>query len=385
MCTKGTIIYIGNFEMPNKNAAAHRVLGNAKIFRRLGYKVVFVGADREGHNTETIKSIDGFDICNRPYPRNFKQWITHLFSNSNVKKIIDQYSDTRLIVCYNTPAFASLRIKRYAQIKGIKVVGDYTEWYGGTKISSFRGLMAKIDTELRMRVIAKKLDGLIVISNFMKNYYLKKKCVVQIPPLVDLSEDKWSEARRMNQVNEDNIRVTFAGNSGQKDRIDILLESLANISNKKFTLYVVGQTKEQCIMMYGKKVETFINQLDGHVIFLGWCTHQEVLQNLMNSDLCMFIRQSTLQNKAGFPTKYVEATTCGVPTITTDVGDIGLYIKSGVNGILINEGEEFKDVSEILMLGKEKYNQMKQNLDISMFSYENYISITESWLNSMEL
>ena len=36
------IIYIGGFELPDKNAAAHRVLGNAKILRELGYKVILI-------------------------------------------------------------------------------------------------------------------------------------------------------------------------------------------------------------------------------------------------------------------------------------------------------------------------------------------------------
>lgn len=38
---KGTILYVGGFELPDKNAAAHRVLSNAKIFRELGYNVFF--------------------------------------------------------------------------------------------------------------------------------------------------------------------------------------------------------------------------------------------------------------------------------------------------------------------------------------------------------
>lgn len=384
MNTKGTILYIGNFEMPNKNAAAHRVLGIAKILRQLGYKVVFVGVNREGHSNKLSKRVDDFEIYNRPYPKGVKQWLFHLVSNIHVKNFIDKYSDTRLIICYNAPAIATFRIKKYVQDKGIKVVGDYTEWYGGTKIKSFRDLMSKIDCELRMRIIAKKLDGLIVISAFLKNYYAKKTCVVQIPPLVDLSEDKWLNDR-MNRINDDNIRVTFAGNSGHKDRIDYLLESLANVSNKKFTMFIIGQTEEQCIMMYGAKVKIYINQLKDHLVFLGWCSHQEVLQYLLNSDLCMFIRHSTLQNKAGFPTKFVEATTCGIPTVTTDVGDIQLYIQNGVNGILINEGNEFKDIPEILELGKNKFHEMKNNIDNRMFSYKKYISMTESWLNSMDL
>lgn len=35
----GTIVYIGGFEMPDKNAAAHRVLNNAKRNRMLSISI----------------------------------------------------------------------------------------------------------------------------------------------------------------------------------------------------------------------------------------------------------------------------------------------------------------------------------------------------------
>ena len=41
------ILYIGNFELPDKNAAAHRVLGIAKALRECGNNVSFVGVNKE--------------------------------------------------------------------------------------------------------------------------------------------------------------------------------------------------------------------------------------------------------------------------------------------------------------------------------------------------
>mgnify|MGYP004602292779 FL=1 len=35
---KKTLVYIGGFELPDKNAAAHRVVSNAEIFRELWRK-----------------------------------------------------------------------------------------------------------------------------------------------------------------------------------------------------------------------------------------------------------------------------------------------------------------------------------------------------------
>ncbi|MCK9163882.1 MAG: hypothetical protein M0O93_06000 [Bacteroidales bacterium] len=38
-----TILYIGGFELPDKNAAAQRVISNGKILRDLGFNVVYIG------------------------------------------------------------------------------------------------------------------------------------------------------------------------------------------------------------------------------------------------------------------------------------------------------------------------------------------------------
>ena len=45
---KGTIVYYGGFSLPDKNAAANRVVSNGKIFEALGYNVIFLGADYDG-------------------------------------------------------------------------------------------------------------------------------------------------------------------------------------------------------------------------------------------------------------------------------------------------------------------------------------------------
>ena len=43
----GTILYVGGFELPDWNAAAHRVVANAMIFRAIGYRVLLLGVTRE--------------------------------------------------------------------------------------------------------------------------------------------------------------------------------------------------------------------------------------------------------------------------------------------------------------------------------------------------
>lgn len=43
---RNKILYIGGFELPDKNAAAQRVVSNAKLCRDLGYEVTLIGVDK---------------------------------------------------------------------------------------------------------------------------------------------------------------------------------------------------------------------------------------------------------------------------------------------------------------------------------------------------
>ena len=45
---KGKVLYIGGFELPDKNAAAQRVLSVGKALREIGYKVFYLGITHDG-------------------------------------------------------------------------------------------------------------------------------------------------------------------------------------------------------------------------------------------------------------------------------------------------------------------------------------------------
>lgn len=67
---------------------------------------------------------------------------------------------------------------------------------------------------------SKKLDGIIAISNYLKNYYQSCKNVVVIPPLVDFCEEKWSvEAENLGE----GVNFIYSGQPGKKTKLVKLL------------------------------------------------------------------------------------------------------------------------------------------------------------------
>ena len=63
-----TLLYIGGFELPDKNAAAHRVLAISKALRDIGFNVILVGVTKSSKYKSILDSKKTFrDLCHMRY------------------------------------------------------------------------------------------------------------------------------------------------------------------------------------------------------------------------------------------------------------------------------------------------------------------------------
>lgn len=364
-----TIVYIGGFEFPDKNAAAHRVLNNAKILRQLGYNVVFIGTDKspeKNFDILTTKSyVQGFEAYSVPYPKSNKSWFAYLTNIKPYVEIIDSYSDVCMIIMYNFQAIAMNRLMNYCRKKEIKCCADITEWRSskGERTFIYR-ILKESDTRFRMKVLNKKLDALIVISTYLQNYYKDCKNVVLIPPLVDVSEEKWINHY---EKPKDVLKLCYAGSL--KDRLDVLVYALRKVK-RPCKLDIVGITKEEFLKLYPE----FEDISDKNIIFHGRISHLEVLKYIKQANYSCFFRDNNRVSNAGFPTKLVEALTCGTPVFTNRTSDIEKYMNNS-NGILI-DGIEIDVIRESI----EKA-PVKKPENTKVFDYHLYFSEMKHILN----
>ena len=110
---------------------------------------------------------------------------------------------------------------------------------------------------------------------------------------------------------------------------------------------------------------------------MGRLSHSETIKYVLGCDCYIFIRRSDKRNNAGFPTKFAESFTCGVPIITTDVSDVGKYIKKYNRGCLLDDMTT-KNISEA-MLRQIENKCVSKSLD-DTFHYESFIQSTENWM-----
>lgn len=341
---RNTILYIGGFEPPNGNAAAQRVLSNAKLFKSLGHDVILLGVSK----TETLDNIlstktniGGFSSYLYGYPRSIKDWILNLVSIREVLKVIkDQESNSKVsyIVAYNFPSIALMRLFKFARKNNIKLISDCTEWQVIFKPRTFKDIVKNIDTSFRMRYVHCKIDGLITISQFLTDYYRKcERILVQLPPLVDKNDKKWQHTEKTQNINVFRLLYVGSPGNGSKDRIDLILEGLESIINdldKRIDFQIVGLTEKEYFKIYNKtKIPEGIKS---HITFRGRLSHTEALHELKNADFSIFLRAENIVTKAGFPTKFVDSITCGTPVLTNTSSNIDHYLTPGKEGFILD-------------------------------------------------
>ena len=365
MATK-TIIYFGNVLYPDLDAASHRTIGDAKALRELGYNVVLIGTRQREQRPvlETKEEFAGFDIYYFNDPKTPRQWSDYLFGYDPLIEVISKQENIEAVILYNHPSISSKRIKSYCQKKGIKVYADCTEWFDPQGFS-IHNIIKRLDTWYRMRCVNQKLDGVIAISSFLQDFYNKRGSkTICVPPLIDLTQDKWAFEDYTIERDAEGVKLVYVGNpgAGTKDKLALIVSALKGLHDKytdiHFNLDIIGMNNEQ----FNDVFKMDMNGCD-FVHFLGRKPNIEALTYIKHSDYTIFLRENNLICTAGFPTKFSESIACGTPVLTNPSSDLGKYIIDGKNGFTMDISSEDNLVASLhkaLTVEKEQIRQMKQ-------------------------
>lgn len=359
---KKKILYIGGFEMPDKNAAAHRVMSNALLLREMGFDVTFIGPTKDRMNAQA--EANGFKCEYVDYPKSTLEWLRYITVFVSTDKILSHKPD--YVILYNFPAVASLRILRACHKHGIKVFHDLTEWESANGWSP-RQIIRKMDIGLRMRYCMKKMDGVIAISRYLYDRYRHYTNCIIIPPTIDLNNPKWNRERKITCGKTIELVYAGTGGFGVKDKLDYIIDNVMPF--KLIHLTIVGMTKERYEKGYGPLPSNCDN-----VEFLGRIPHLDAIKAVQDADFQMLIRDDTLKTKAGFPTKFVESISCCTPVIATLTSNIGDYLHDGYLGFVVDQKQSLRDVfAKLIAMDKSEIVQMKQQCkEFRKFDYRNF-------------
>ena len=365
-CNK-QIIYWGGFELPDKNAAAHRVMANAKLLRDFGVEVVFLGMSSD--NFTGIRKASE-TVYEEPHPSTNRQWAGHLVSLSNLRHVANQCANLKAIILYNLPFITLLRVK--LAFRSCKVIYDCTEWTPVTEGSLLKRLFKRLDGFAVRHWLPYMTDALIVISRRMEQAYAKRSHVLRLPPLIDADDSIWQQAI----APSDTFEFLYAGVlDNSKDSLDAIVSAFHSLPYSHVRLRVIGVTEEDFLRYY-PSFKSSPAMSDDRILFMPRQSHEETVRHVLNCGCYVFIRPSDLRNNAGFPTKFVEAFTCGVPIIATDISDIRFYVRPNIQ--IIPSIDEHDLVEAMTAAVKNECH--KPSLD-KTFHYANYRQSTNDWLD----
>ena len=374
------ILYIGGFELPDRNAAAQRVVANSKIFKQLGYDIYLVGLSPNLDTIDTPFEYEGLHCINIKYPKTITEWFYHLFTLRNYRKIIETFNPN-IVIAYNHPAFSLRCLLNHNQTRGIKTLSDCTEWYNAGGGLFFRQIK-KWDTNYRMNVVQARLDGVIVISKFLEQFYINKGTkTLLLPPLVDKSEKKWDDCYKNNKI----LRLIYAGSTSRhKDRLDFIISLLNKVAKDEkieMKFNILGMTSDQY-----KKMYSLTGDIPSFVSFKGRVSHVEAINDLKQSDFQIFFRDNNLVNTAGFPTKFVETISSRCLVLTNKSSNLEDYLVDGVNGFWIdttNDDTIYRTLVRALKVPRNTLDEMRSKMDVEIFDYRNYVNKTENFINQL--
>ena len=398
-CAKGVILYLGAFELPDKNAAAHRVIANAKIFRNLGYKVVLVGVDKSGLEAEGLQRSPSdyfeFESWNVPYPRSIKSWLGYITNSSIVKELVGGYykGQVKAVIHYNHPAVSQWRSLSFCTRNNIKHIADITEWYDSSAGRLIWRVIKKIDTALRMRWVNFIEDGLITTSPFVTEYYKRQKTKVELPALYDCSDfldvgcnEAGKSLKLIYPSSPIDLEMINKDRTNLKERLDVIVESVYNLYGEGVSLVldVYGNTRDEFEQVF-PSLKSILEQLEGVVFFHGKIENSLIRKKIAKADFMVFIRDDNRVTRAGFPGKLGESISLGTPVLTTKLPNLKSFekcefIRMSTRG---SEVEMLREASK--MSPNEKVELKRRCYESALFDYSSYVSEVESFCEKIGL
>ncbi|BFN13726.1 glycosyltransferase [Marinobacter sp. RI1] len=390
------IILAGGFGLPDRTASATRAIGLAKLAEYSGYRVLilgkFVSAPRTKYDQYEIvvNGVKARDI-RRPFLDSSEcDYVVDGASVEDVAKYIGP-EKVALVLLYNYPSRGLMSVMRRCAKINAPVALDLTEWYGWEGAKIVRNIIRVVDTEFRMRVLSKYVGNVICTSSFLARKILSRNMMI-LPFVVDKDEWKWSQAMSSAELDPEARTFVYSGSPGLRMHKDLLPQivqafSLLPLDGCKFVLDIVGIDKETYLSEVPRHVIT-LQLLGNRVRFHGRVSHETALRKLVNSHYSIFVRKPNRVSNSGFPTKYMEATTLGVPVISNITSDIGNYLFHKRNGIVV-EGFDSKSILKALKLAVEMdagdYMRMREEqLSNNPFEKQNWIDLFRSFMGRLQ-
>ncbi|KYC45396.1 MAG: Trehalose synthase [Candidatus Methanofastidiosum methylothiophilum] len=249
----------------------------------------------------------------------------------------------------------SLVISYYLVPHGI--LGYYVSRIIGAKfcISIIGDLLYHINTPFLGKFYLRVLrnSDFITVTGAKSKEILMHNCVEEdkifiLPNVINMNDYV------CDSVTEKEYDISFIGRLTYVKRLDIFFKVISEVVKEIpwIKVAIIGDGEDL------EKYKSLVKELslDKNVIFLGF---RKNINELINKSKILLLTSES----EGMPSVIIESMACGVPVISSDVGDIGDIVQDGKNGFLIEKYDDvdaYKDKIIKILSDKKVYKKMKE-------------------------
>lgn len=210
------------------------------------------------------------------------------------------------------------------------------------------------------KICLRYVDKVIVVDpgtyDYLKRKHKVDKGKIEVIPIgVDLAQFRpYNEGDVLSRYGIDRRKkvTLFVGRIDPVKNLAMLLKAFKEVIERteECNLILVGKGSEE------ERLRRLAAEMDisDRVFFVGFVPHQHIPEILSASDVFAF----TSLNE-GSPNVTKEAVACGLPVISTKVGDVADYVKNGVNGYIVDDFDP-SNFAAYLIKALENNEQLRQ-------------------------
>jgi len=221
----------------------------------------------------------------------------------------------------------------------------------------------------RQRISVKRLSGVLVSSNFMRDAILHMFGVHATVTRLGVRRELLGLKKAMPA--EFPFQMIFVGNLLRKKRPEIPVEVLASLEGLNLRLVIVGDGPERESLLRLCERLKVADRVD----FRGRLPAEELSGEFRSSHVCMV--PSIWE---GFGLAALEAMSCGVPVIASDSGGLSELVENGKNGFLvpINAGNMWAEYVRELYADRGLLRQLSEESFECAKSYSWKLTATQT-------
>ena len=383
-----TAVFLMDTAFPYGQAFSSRDRYFTKLLCQCGYHVHVIAPKQQ--KEQYCPELDGV-ACTIEYIQvsNSKLTMAGIGTAKPYISVLEAYlaSNKVDVVFSASMPFVAGKIRAVTKKHGIPYVIEQCEWFdvstftGGKWNPLYRKHIRRIEKE------NKNCDGVLSISRLFHEHYTGQGAnSIRIPTILDVQN-----THSRTEYTGDQINIVFAGSLGKgKENIAPILEAISLLGEdaQKLHFNIYGANNAQ-VLENVRGNQTLMDKVAPYVTAHGRIPQQEVEGKFRDADYSIFIRPDRRSSHAGFPTKLAESMAVGTPVISNNTGDIGLYLKDGETGFLLQTGtaEELAEAfRKMLAMDAQQRRQQRKNtraMAEQSFDYRVYAEQMQCFLNGI--